>query len=159
MKTTANARLGAGLMGFAIGALLVTPPSAAGQTASREPITFSKHIAPIFQRSCVNCHRPGSIAPMALITYEDVRPYVRAIKRKTALPPHDPDRMPPWFIEKNIGIQQFKDNPSLTDAEIALIGKWVDSGAPQGNPADMPAIDLADRAWSIGTPDLIVSSP
>jgi hypothetical protein len=67
--------------------------------------------------------------------------------------------MPPWYIEKNVGIQQFKDDPTLTDEEIALIGAWVDKGAPQGNPADMPKIALADSAWTIGTPDLIVSSP
>ena len=147
------------VLGVGLLAGLMMPASSAGQTAPREPITFTKHIAPIFQRSCVNCHRPGSIAPMSLITYEDARPYVRTIKRKTALPASDPDRMPPWFIEKNVGIQKFKDNPSLTDAEIALIGKWVDGGAPRGNPADMPSINLADRAWTIGTPDLVVSSP
>jgi hypothetical protein len=67
--------------------------------------------------------------------------------------------MPPWFIEKNVGIQKLKDDPSLTDAEMALIARWVDSGAPRGNPADMPTIVLSDRAWTIGTPDLIVSSP
>src|SRR5262245_31395284 len=94
------------------GVTLVLAQDAAAQTASREPVTFTKHIAPIIHRSCVNCHRPGSIAPMSLITYEDVRPWVRAIKTKTAKPPADPDRMPPWYIEKNIGIQKFKENPS-----------------------------------------------
>jgi hypothetical protein len=145
------------VLGFA--ASLALPALATAQTSSREPVTFTKHIAPIMHRSCVSCHRPGSIAPMSLITYEDVRPWVRAIKTKTAKPPADPDRMPPWYIEKNVGIQRFKDNPSLTDEEIALIGSWVDAGAPRGNPADMPTINLGDRAWTIGTPDLIVSSP
>jgi hypothetical protein len=96
---------------------------------------------------------------MSLINYEDVRPWVRSIKQKTSLPPDSPDRMPPWYIEKNVGIQKFKQDPTLTDAEIAMIGKWVDSGAPRGNPADMPAIHLPDREWTIGTPDLIVTSP
>src|SRR5262249_26336721 len=69
--------------------------------------------------------------------------------------------MPPWFIDRTIGIQKFKNDPSLSDAEIATIVKWVDSGAPQGNPADMPpAPKQADRTvWTIGTPDLIVKYP
>jgi hypothetical protein len=93
---------------------------------------------------------------MSLITYEEVRPWARAIKLKTAL-----REMPPWFIEKNVGIQKFKDDPSLSDEEIATIARWVDSGAPRGNPADMPPPRIfADAAgWSIGTPDLVVSSP
>ena len=96
---------------------------------------------------------------MSLLTYEDARPWARAIKQKTSRAPDDPERMPPWFIEKNVGIQKFKDDPSLTDQEIALIGTWADKGAPRGNPADMPAIHLTEGAWSIGTPDLVVSSP
>jgi hypothetical protein len=96
---------------------------------------------------------------MSLITYEEARPWARTIKQKTSRPPDDPERMPPWFIEKNVGIQKFKDDPSLTDQEIALIAAWADNGAPRGNPADMPTTHLADGAWTIGRPDLIVSSP
>ena len=85
---------------------------------------------------------------MSLLTYEDVRPWARAIKQRTSQ-----REMPPWFIEKNVGIQQFKDDPSLSDAEIALIAKWVDSGAPRGNPADMPPPrQFPDGIeWTIGT--------
>ena len=117
----------------------------------RGPVTFTKHVAPILQRSCENCHREGGVAPMALTTYEQVRPWARAIKTRTAL-----REMPPWFIEKNIGIQKFKDDPSLSDEEIATIAGWVDGGAPRGNPADMPPPrQYADAAgWTIGTPDL-----
>src|SRR5262245_25086013 len=93
--------------GLVVAAGLAAPASASAQAGSGDQVTFTKHIAPIFQRSCVSCHRPGSIAPMALITYEDVRPWVRSIKRKTSLPPDDPDRMPPWYIEKNVGVQKF----------------------------------------------------
>jgi len=148
-----------GVLGLTVATALPVTAPAAAQTSAPDQVTFTRHVAPILHRSCVNCHRPGSIAPMSLITYEDVRPWARAIKLKTSRPPDDPERMPPWFIEKNVGIQRFKDNPSPSDAEIALIGRWVDAGAPRGNPADMPAIHLPDRAWSIGTPDLIVSSP
>jgi mono/diheme cytochrome c family protein len=150
-----------GLLLSAIGitlSVVTVSHASAGQATSQEPVTFTKHIAPILHRSCVSCHRPGSIAPMSLVGYEDVRPWVRSIKQKTALPPDSPDRMPPWYIEKNVGIQKFKQDPTLTDAEVALIGTWVDSGAPRGNPADMPAIHLPDREWTIGTPDLIVTS-
>ena len=93
---------------------------------------------------------------MALVTYEDVRPWARAIKLRTAS-----REMPPWFIEKNIGVQQFKDDPSLSDQEIAKVATWADSGSPRGNPADLPpARTFADGSqWTIGTPDLIVSSP
>jgi len=143
--------------------LLVTaiPVGVAGQTASQHPVTFTKDIAPILQRSCQNCHRPEAIAPMSLITYEDVRPWARAIKDKTSRPDNDPDRMPPWFIEKNIGIQNFKDDISLSPEEIATIATWTDTGAPRGNPADLPqAIDWPDGTdWTLGEPDLVVSSP
>ena len=78
-------------------------------------ITFTKHIAPVLQRSCQRCHRPDGGAPMPLITYEQVRPWARSIKTRTGLGPHA-GVMPPWFVEKNIGIQGFKQDPSLSDA-------------------------------------------
>ena len=97
---------------------------------------------------------------MSLITYEEVRPWARAIKERTLLRGRR-GSMPPWFIDKEIGIQKFKDDISLTEAEITKISRWVDSGAPRGNPADLPpARVFADNAtWQIGTPDLIVTSP
>jgi mono/diheme cytochrome c family protein len=138
-------------------ALIVTALSVGAQT---EDVTFTKDIAPILQRSCQSCHRPDSVAPMSLLTYEDVRPYARAIRQRTALG-HRRGAMPPWFIEKEIGIQKFKDDISLTDAEIATIAKWVDGEAPRGNPADLPParVFAGNDTWQIGTPDLIVTSP
>src|SRR5215471_19074895 len=94
---------------------LVTLGVASSATAQ---VTFAKDIAPILQRSCQNCHRPDGVAPMSLVTYEDVRPYARAIKQRTSIGPHA-GVMPPWYVEKNIGIQKFKDDPSLSDDEIA----------------------------------------
>ena len=97
---------------------------------------------------------------MSLITYEETRPWARAIKDRTGLR-DKPGVMPPWYIERNIGIQEFKDDWSLSDDEIATIARWVDQGAQRGDPADMPPpqafIDVDD--WEIGEPDLIVSSP
>ncbi|MCY4601370.1 MAG: hypothetical protein OXF27_15800 [Acidobacteria bacterium] len=136
------------------------PLAAAGQVEPREQVTFTKDIAPILQRSCQRCHRPDSLAPMSLIDYEEVRPWARSMKHRTGLR-DKPGAMPPWYVEKDIGIQHFKNDPSLSDAEIAAIAAWADGGAPRGDPADMPPpvafIDV--DAWEIGEPDLIVSSP
>jgi len=150
-------------IGIAI-AILAAVGSGAPYAVKAEPaapgdVTFSKDIAPILQRSCQNCHRPDGVAPMSLVTYEEVRPYAKAIKQRTAIGPHR-GVMPPWYVEKNIGIQKYKDDPSLTDAEIAKIGTWADAGAPQGNPADLPpAAKFSDLgAWNIGEPDLIIKT-
>src|SRR5262249_22098139 len=105
-------------------------------TSAQQPATvaFTKVIAPVLQRSCQNCHRPGAISPVSLISYQDARPWAKSIKAKVTA-----REMPPWYIDRHVGITKFKDDPSLTDAEIALISKWADAGAPQGNPADTPA--------------------
>ena len=134
----------------------VAGPAAAQDAA----VTWTKDIAPILQRSCQQCHRPDGGAPMALLTYEDTRPWARSMKQRTGLR-DKPDAMPPWYIEKNVGIQAYKGDVSLSDAEIAAISAWVDGGAPRGNPADAPPpLEFADASvWAIGEPDLIVSSP
>jgi hypothetical protein len=131
----------------------------AQSTAVSSEITYTRDIAPILQRSCENCHRADGVAPMALTTYEEVRPWARAIKQRTSIGPRA-GVMPPWYVEKNIGIQQFQNDPSLSDEEIAMIAKWADSGAPRGNTADMPPPKVyVDRnTWAIGTPDLIVKT-
>ena len=147
---------------IAAGAMAALP--AAGQAiepgSEAEAVTFTKDIAPILQRSCQKCHRPNSLAPMSLIDYEEVRPWARAMKYRTGLR-DTPGVMPPWFIEKNIGIQRFKDDPSLSDHEVEKIATWADNGAPRGDPADMPApmafIDVDQ--WELGEPDIILSSP
>ena len=146
------------VIGVGIAALALAPRMATAQTKPGD-VTFTKHIAPILQRSCQNCHNANGVAPMALTTYEEVRPWARAIKQRTGIGPRA-GVMPPWYIEKNVGIQKYKDDPSLSEEEIAMIAKWADSGAPRGNPADMPPPRrlAEDGVWRIGTPDLIVSS-
>jgi mono/diheme cytochrome c family protein len=142
-------------------ALYVTPMSAQQQAAAAAPeVTFTKDIAPILQRSCQNCHRPGQVAPMSLLTYEDARPWARSMKARTAIRDKQ-GAMPPWYIEKNIGIQHYKNDPSLSDEEVAKIAKWADTGAPRGNPADMPQARVFQdgASWHAGEPDLIVESP
>jgi len=137
-------------------AVALAAPLAAQETTREAEVTFTKDVAPILQRSCVQCHRPGQVAPMSLLTYQDARPWARAIKQRV-----QSREMPPWNIDRRIGIQQFKNDPSLSDHEIATLGRWVDRGAPMGDPADMPPQrEFADAdAWQIGTPDLIVRYP
>ena len=147
-------------LGLVAAVALSTPFGVGAQQAAGSPeVTFTKDIAPILQRSCQNCHRPDGAGPMSLITYEDARPWARAIKQRTSIGPHA-GVMPPWYMERNIGIQKFKYDPSLSVAELAKIAKWADSGAPMGNPADMPAPLKWDDAekWTIGKPDLIVKT-
>src|SRR5215467_14742213 len=112
------------LAAAAIGLRAQVPPT------SPADVTFTKDVAPILQRSCQPCHHPDGVAPMSLVTYEDVRPWARALKTRTALRTQR-GAMPPWFVEKNIGIQKFKHDPSLSEEEIASLAKWTDSGAPR----------------------------
>jgi mono/diheme cytochrome c family protein len=149
------------LFGLMLAAPVVTSVGTVAQTAaaSTPDVTFTKDVAPILARSCQECHHAEGVAPMALVTYEDVRPWARSIKTRTALRSQR-GAMPPFFVERNIGIQKFKSNPALSEAEIATIAKWVDNGAPRGNPADMPParhFDTTDK-WTIGEPDLVLRS-
>ena len=113
---------------FAVGA-----PAAAQPAGGGAAVTFAEHIAPILQRSCQECHRPDSMAPMSLLTYAEARPWARAIRARVAA-----REMPPWFLDKTIGIQQFINDISLSDAEIDTIVRWVDAGAPPGDLTRMP---------------------
>ena len=129
------------------------PPAPPARVATAA--TFTRDVAPIFQRSCQGCHRPGTSAPMSLLTYEDARPWAAPIKAKVAA-----REMPPWHAVRNVGIQKFKNDPSLSDDEIATIVAWVDAGAPRGDPADLPPPrHFADEGvWHIGKPDLVVTA-
>lgn len=127
--------------------------------AADEEITYAKHIAPIFQAKCQECHQPDSIAPVSFMTYQDVLKEARSIKVKV-----EERVMPPWHIDTTVGIQEFKNNRGLTDDEIEMIVSWVDAGAPLGDRGDMPPpVNFPDpAAWQLakdfGEPDLIVKS-
>jgi len=133
---------------------------AAARPAIRNPQsavpTFTRDVAPILQKSCQTCHHPGTSAPMSLMTYEDARPWARSIRQRVS----NRD-MPPWHLDKTVGIRQYKNDRSLSDDEIATLVRWADSGAPQGNVADMPApLTFRPEAdWFIGEPDLKVTTP
>ena len=126
------------------GALLVAivatgmMPVAAGASNQETAVTFTKDVLPILQGSCQKCHRPNTAAPMSLLTYEETRPWARAIKDRVVQ-----RQMPPWYLDRSIGA--YVGDLSLSDEEIATIAAWVDSGAPRGNPEDAPApLELAD---------------
>ncbi len=143
---------------IAVASLLSLGAGASAAQAADEPVTYAKHVAPIVQRSCQTCHRPGQMAPMSLMSYEEVRPYARSIKQKVTA-----RQMPPWGVDRTIGVQHFKYDTSLTDAEIDMVVKWVDAGAPLGNKADLPAPRVFDEAklWTLpgGEPEHVVVSP
>ena len=146
------------LLPLVLGVTALSPVSAQ-QPAPTGDVTFTKDIAPILQRSCQQCHRPDGVAPMPLVTFDDVRPWARSIKTRTARGPHA-GVMPPWFVEKDLGIQHFKNDPSLSAEEIAKIAAWADGGAPRGDQSDLPSalkFDDTDH-WTIGEPDLILKS-
>ena len=136
-------------------AVLVSPPSAAAQE-----VTYADHVAPIVRERCVTCHREGGAAPMPLLTYEDARPYAPLIKAKV-----ESREMPPWFMDRTMGIQEFVNDPSLTHEEIATIARWVDGGAPPGDLDALPSLELASwqEAWRLEEefgrpPDLVLRS-
>ncbi len=126
-------------------------PQSSGQPSVSAAVTFTRDIAPIFQKHCIACHRPGQMAPMSLLTYEAARPWARAIQRHVAA-----RTMPPWGADPAIGT--FSNDPSLSGAEIALVNKWVAAGAPRGEGTPPPAPPSVD-GWRIGTPDLVLSIP
>src|SRR6185436_14121508 len=144
----------------ALGAVLVCSGMAAAADAPKQ-VTFSKDVAPIFQAKCQACHQPNSIAPMSLITFQDARPWARAIKERV-----ESRQMPPWHIDRSVGVQKFKNDMSLSDEQVDTIVKWVDQGAPHGDPKDLPApkpLDT-DNQWvgekdGYGPPDLVIKSP
>jgi hypothetical protein len=142
-----------------LGMALVLAMGATAETAKTTP-TFTKDIAPIFQAKCESCHRPTSIAPMPLITYQQVRPWVAAIEAAVAT-----REMPPWHIDKTVGIQEFKNDRSLSDEQLQTILDWVEAGAPRGNLDDMPPpVSWPDgETWMFAElfdePDLVIQSP
>ena len=132
MKSSSNQSLRDVFIATAVMTLMAAVNSEA-QTAQRQ-VTYTKDVAPIFQEKCEACHRPDSIAPMSLRTYEEARPWARSIRARV-----ETRQMPPWHIDRGVGIQQFKNDRSLTDAQVATVVAWVDQGAVRGDLKDMPA--------------------
>lgn len=139
------------LVGAALGLLvfwLIDSRLVSGQSP---PVTYNRQIAPLFRQRCEECHRPGGVAPMSFLTYEETRPWARAIREKVVT-----RAMPPFHATGALG--RFHDDPRLTDQEIALITRWVDSGAPKGKGQAPPAPARPSKAsWANGQPDLVLN--
>jgi hypothetical protein len=154
---TGRRLLGTGILTLAA-AVAFAASALAADTAKQ--VTFSKDVAPILQAKCQECHQPNSIAPMSLITFEDARPWARSIRERVTT-----RQMPPWHIDKGVGVKKFKNDMSLSDEQIQTIVSWVDQGAPQGNPKDLPlpkALNTTNE-WvgvrdGFGAPDLVIKS-
>lgn len=129
------------------------------QLFAQEAPVYSRDVAPILQENCQTCHNPQGIGPMSLMTYQQVVPFAALIKDRTSK-----RIMPPWHLDPNVGIQSYKNDNSLSNEQIAIIGAWVDAGTPEGNPADLPPpIEIVSGAdWQLGEqlgpPDLIIRS-
>ncbi|HXG67805.1 MAG TPA: thiol-disulfide isomerase [Blastocatellia bacterium] len=136
------------ITGLAAAMMLAT---AVGRSNPSEA-TFTKDIAPILYKSCAECHRPGEIAPMSLLTYKEVRPWAKSIRERVV------DRsMPPWSADPKYG--HWANDPRLSQQEIDTIVAWVNAGAPKGDDKDLPPLPKFTEGWTIGTPDVVLQMP
>jgi hypothetical protein len=137
---------------FAVLAASLLHAQPAGTAAASAAPTFYRDVLPILERHCQSCHRPGEIAPMPLVTYEQTRPFARAIAEDARS-----RKMPPWFADPRVA--HFSNDPSLSPQEIRTLAAWADANAPAGNPADAPLPRRWALGWNIPEPDLIVRMP
>jgi hypothetical protein len=117
-------------------------------STARAETTYSRDVAPIFYQKCTACHHPDDIAPMSLLDYKSARPWAKAIREAVLL-----KRMPPWFADSSTG--HFSNDPSLSESERRTIIEWVDQGAKEGNPSDLPPAPSYVNGWHIGKPDAV----
>lgn len=139
--------IGLCLIGAAAAAGLLLAPQAF--TAKSTAVTFTKDVAPIIQKNCVACHRPGEVAPMSFMNYREVRPWAKSIREKVVS-----REMPPWFADPEYG--EFSNDCRLSQKEIDTIAAWVEGGAKEGDPRDMPPNPKFVEGWQIGQPDVIL---
>jgi hypothetical protein len=126
--------------------------AAAATTSSETAVTFNKQVLPILQKRCQDCHRPGEVAPMSLLTYKDARPWAKAMRQAVLT-----KKMPPWFADPAYG--HFANDRSLSQAEVDTIVNWVDGGAKEGDAKDAPPPRQFVEGWNIGKPDLVLQMP
>jgi hypothetical protein len=135
------------LAAFGFSATLTAAATSGGSTP-----TFNRDVAPILQKNCQGCHRPGEAAPMSLLTYKQVRPWASAIKEAVAL-----KKMPPWFADSHYG--KWTNDRSLAKADIDTIDRWVAAGSPEGDAKDAPVPVKFLEGWNISQPDMILEMP
>lgn len=126
--------------------------SGALSAADAQGVTFYRDVLPILQERCQSCHRAGEIGPMPLGSYTEVRPWAKAIRQAVVT-----RKMPPWNAEGTQG--KFRNDPSLSPAEINKLTVWIDGGVPEGNVKDAPPARSFAEGWSIGTPDVVFEMP
>lgn len=144
------------LRGLVIGCVigitaLAASPGSIAPSRSIAPPTFNKDVLPILQKNCQECHRPGEIAPMSLLTYAEARPWAKGIKAAVLS-----RKMPPWFASD--GYAHFANDKRLPDADIATLAAWADHGAPEGDAQDQPTPRSFESGWNI-KPDMIIEMP
>jgi len=129
-------------------------PSSSADSLKKEKkvVTFNKDVAPIFFKSCAECHRTGEAAPMSLMSYKDARPWAKSIREKVLS-----REMPPWHADPHVG--EWANDRRLTQAEVEAIVAWVDGGAQEGNPKDLPSAPQFAEGWNIGKPDVVIQIP
>jgi len=127
---------------------LASAGSALAQNAALPSPTFSTDVAPILYKNCTTCHRPGEIAPMSLLTFRDTRPWVKSIGTQV-----QKGTMPPWHADPAYG--EFVNDRRLSASEKDTILRWVNAGAPEGDPKDLPAPPKYAEGWAIGEPDVV----
>lgn len=127
-------------------------PQRSGATGKTTALTFTRDVAPIMQKNCMVCHRPGEIAPMSLLSYKEVRPWAKSIREAVTS-----RRMPPWLADQKYG--EFSNDCRLSAKEIETITAWVDGGAKEGEAKDLPPNPTFLEGWSIGKPDVVLTMP
>ena len=132
-------------------ALTLTSVSMFAANTSGSIPTYSKDVAPILNKRCLECHRAGEAGPMAFQSYKEVRPWAKAIKQATLS-----RTMPPWHADPKVN--HFANDRRLTEEELTTVGKWADNGAPEGNPKDLPATPEFVAGWKIGKPDFTIDT-
>lgn len=138
---------------LAVVGLSSIPSSQAIETkSSPKEVTFSRDVAPIFNKNCSECHRPGEAAPFSTLTFKDVRPWAKSIREKVLS-----QEMPPWHADPHVG--QWANDRRLSQTEIDTIAAWVDGGAKEGDPKDLPPTPKYIDGWTIGKPDLVIPLP
>ena len=137
---------------FALAALSAASGLFAARPTDAPRVTFSKDVAPILQKHCQICHRPGEAAPFSMLTYQQARPWAKAMKEAVLL-----KKMPPWSADPHYG--KFSNDPSLSPADVDTLVAWADGGAPEGDVRDLPPQPTYVQGWSIPEPDVVYQFP
>ncbi len=149
MKRTITTSL---LIALAVAGFFWSQTAGSAKTTPAKQVTFSKDVAPIFFKSCAECHRPGESAPFSILSYKEARPWAKSIREQVV-----GKQMPRWDASPAHG--QFANDRRLTPKEIDTITAWVDQGAKEGNPKDLPPVPKFVEGWTIGKPDLVLTMP